>query len=673
MLNSVPNPGTPAPANAIGTSTGAQLAESRSPAIAHYLATGIRAPAPAGSSAPAEPAQTVQTPSQSIRTCPSEPSGTPATTLGSVAERLCREGLSRRQAQEIYQTFGAQALALTRSNPYALAQVPSAQIAFALLDRLAQRSGFAAADARRVRAGVWECLRRPERDGHCAIEQQHLLDHSRRLLGLAREPIERLLNRLLESGEVVCEEFGGRHLVFTPTLHAAEYEIVAHIHRLQRATPAWSQTEFSAAVRGAERALGLPLSPSQRQAVLAAPTYPMCILTGGPGTGKTTLLEVLLWILRPYLQQVALTAPLARVARDLNRRTGQPASTLHRLLGGAPGIATFARHSGNPLDVQLVVVDEMSLVDVQLFRALVAAVPSGAALWLLGDVKQLPSVGPGQVLRDLIESDRIPTFSLTTVHRQGQRSNITVNSRRARQGLLPLNDPTYKQDFDWIIENDLDRLRERIASLVASELPQRDGFDPVADIQVLTPRRTGKLGAADLNARLQRELNPHPPVSLNVRGVRLGLGDRVLQEVNDDERQVYNGETGLIESIDQHSGMLRVRFGSGQITYTFAQAQELTPAYVNTIHRAQGSEFPAVVVPITVHDAPLLGRSLLYTAYARGRRRTIAIGQARAFELAQRAEPDERRVTGLRERLRDRIDPSCARLPGIGSDNSGSP
>lgn len=525
--------------------------------VAHYLATGMREPAlsPPKSSNSAESRQHPST-APAVDPAPesgAKPAGPSSTSDHAIIEALCREGLSRPQAQHVYATFGAATLRTVRADPYRLAQVRRSHIPFAVMDKMALRGGVSRDDPRRIEAGLRHCVSRSVRDGHCAIPCDRLVEQASGLLDVDGDETAGALQGLLD----------------------------------------------------------------QRR-------------------------------LRP----ICLTAPLGRVARDLARRTGERAGTLHRVLGASPDTETFSRNGSNPLEHQLAIVDEMSLVDVMLGHALVTALRTGAGLLLLGDVHQLPSVGPGKLLRDLIDSNTVPTLRLTEIHRQRERSNITFNADRALAGALPLVDPEREPDFECILEEDADALRERITQLCVHELPRNYGFDPQRDVQILTPRRHGKLSASDFNPRLQHALQPRSGEHLTVRGMRLAVGDRVMHEVNDDERDVYNGEIGFIEAIDTRRQSLHVHMVDRRVTYTFAQAQQLTLAYAYNVHRAQGSEFPAVIVPVTTADAALLSRSFMSTAYARGRDRVIAIGQARAFELALREGPENTRVTGLCERLR---------------------
>ncbi|MFL6600748.1 MAG: AAA family ATPase [Steroidobacteraceae bacterium] len=565
-----------------------------------------------------------------------------------------------------------------RVNPYALLGRRSG-LDFNTADAQALRLGISREDPRRIEAGLLECVRRAHEQGHCAIGETRLLVQARRLLGIDQALIQQYLTVLHGTRGLVRERVDGRDLIFQPAMRAREIAVAQHLRRLRAGAVPWSALAVRGTLAQAERQLGVRLSASQRAALHMLLAEPVSILTGGPGTGKTTLTRLLTWILRQHLTAMALAAPTGRAARQLRQASGQDACTLHRLLEARVQTGEFGRSARRPLETQLVVVDEMSMVDLALFHALLEAAPRHCALILIGDPDQLPSVGAGNVLRDLIDSHCIPTAHLTEVHRQAERSNISWNAQRLKEGLPPDIDPLREDDFEWIIENDIRAIPERIASLCARDLPRRHGLDPLRDIQVITPRRTGLIGAGGLNVRLQRELNPHPAVSVSVGGMRLGLADRVLhQRVNDDARDVYNGDTGIIETLDPRRRVLQVRLFGQLVSYSFDEVDQLTLAYAFTIHRAQGSEFPVVIIPVSREHSALLCRAILNTALSRARVRAILIGEERALEYALSAKSNEPRTTALGARIRQ--DSSAAietrhryRRRGVATGSAGPP
>lgn len=473
------------------------------------------------------------------------------------------------------------------------------------------------------------------------------------LLGISLDESREQLAGLIRERVLVCERLDENTLVFEPRVRAREVRVAAHLRRLQRGPGPQLGPHPALAVKQAEHHLKIALAPSQRRALETLLTHGVCVLTGGPGTGKTTLTRVLSFILQRQNVLISLAAPTGRAARQLRVATGQPAFTLHRLLGAQGDTGQFTRTANQPLDTQCIVVDEMSMVDLELFHALLEATPDRCGLILIGDPDQLPSVGAGNVLHDLLNSPTIPSVRLTEIHRQARNSNIILNTSQIRQGLPPTLDPNADDDFEWLIENDPPTLVKRIVELCTQELPDRFGLDPLRDIQVLTPRRTGTLGAERLNVHLQAVLNPHPVASLVHRGTRFGVGDRVQQQVmNDDTRGVYNGDTGLIERVFVNAHELDVRLFGRLVRYGADELDQLALANAHTVHRAQGSEFPAVIVPIACEQGRLLNRQMLNTALSRAQRRAILIGQERALERALKVHDSSHRLTGLQSRLK---------------------
>jgi exodeoxyribonuclease V alpha subunit len=397
-----------------------------------------------------------------------------------------------------------------RENPYRLA-LPPLHPPFEKADYIARPLDVPLDGPRRLAAGFTHVLRVAERGGHCALAPETLTRQATRLLGVQREALARGLSELLHQGILASEDVP-TPLVYAPALFEAESAVARHIARLRFGRTPWERIDCAQAIPAAAKLTGIPLSPSQREALATVLKHKVSILTGGPGTGKTALTRVLLAILTPHLGEICLAAPIGRAARALKRATQRDAATIHQLLRGGPGCERFGHHAGNPLATQLVIADEMSLVDLRLFRALVEAVPTPAALLLIGDPGQLDSVGAGRVLRDLIASGVIATARLTETHRQGQRSNITYNAARVAEGLAPEHARDRKDDFEWIVENNPRRIPQRVVELAADTLPKpkRFALHPLRDIQILTPRRGGELGAHALNLRLQQALNPAP-------------------------------------------------------------------------------------------------------------------------------------------------------------------
>jgi exodeoxyribonuclease V alpha subunit len=365
--------------------------------------------------------------------------------------------------------------------------------------------------------------------------------------------------------------------------------------------------------------------------------------------GKTTLVNSILTVLRAKGVEVALCAPTGRAAKRLSDSTGLEARTIHRLLETDPRTGGFKRSEERPLACHLLVVDETSMVDVPLMRALLKALPDEAALLLVGDVDQLPSVGPGQVLADIIEAGTLPVVRLTEVFRQATQSQVIVNAHRINQGRMPELRQGEGSDFYFVEASDPEEGVRKLLTVVRERIPARFGLDPVRDVQVLCPMNRGGLGARSLNIELQAALNPPGELRVERFGWTFCPGDKVMQLANDYDREVYNGDLGVISDIDMEEGELTVRFEGREVAYGFGELDELVLAYATTIHKAQGSEYPAVVIPLTTQHYAMLARNLLYTGVTRGKRLVVLVGQRRALAIAVRNRNTRRRWSKLRE------------------------
>jgi exodeoxyribonuclease V alpha subunit len=375
------------------------------------------------------------------------------------------------------------------------------------------------------------------------------------------------------------------------------------------------------------------------------------VITGGPGVGKTTLVSSILKILLAKTIAIAVCAPTGRAAKRLSESTGLEAKTIHRLLETDPRTGAFRRNDEAPLDCDLLVVDETSMVDVPLMRALLRALPVGAALLLIGDVDQLPSVGPGQVLADIIASGAVPVVRLTEVFRQAAESRIIVNAHRINQGLMPDLAPVESGDFHFVDAVEPEEGVRKMLAIVRERIPKRFGFDPIRDIQVLCPMNRGGLGARSLNIELQKALNPPGEIRIERFGCTFCPGDKVMQVENDYDKDVYNGDLGMVSRIDTEEGELVADFDSREITYGFGELDELVLAYATTIHKSQGSEYPAVVIPLSTQHYPMLQRNLVYTGVTRGKRLVVLVGQRKALAIAVKRARTRRRWSKLREWL----------------------
>jgi exodeoxyribonuclease V alpha subunit len=442
-----------------------------------------------------------------------------------------------------------------------------------------------------------------------------------------------------------------RPCVFLAGLYRAEQAIAERLGALSLGQPPWAAIAAEKALPWVEQRTGLVLADSQREAVRLALRSKVLVITGGPGVGKTTLVNSILTVLRAKGVEVALCAPTGRAAKRLSESTGLEGRTVHRLLEADPKSGGFKRGEEHPLDCDLLVIDEVSMVDVPLMRSLLRALPDQAALLVVGDVDQLPSVGPGQVLADVIASGAVPVVRLTEVFRQAATSRVIVNAHRINRGQMPELDAVQGSDFFFVDAVDPEEGVRRLLGVVRDRIPARFGLDPIRDVQVLCPMNRGGLGARALNVELQQALNPPGEHRVERFGWTFGPGDKVMQVVNNYERDVFNGDLGVIAGLDPEEGELTVSFDGRLVTYGYGELDELVLAYATTIHKAQGSEYPAVVIPLSTQHYAMLARNLLYTGVTRGKRLVVLVGQRRALAIAVRNQGGRRRWSKLREWL----------------------
>jgi exodeoxyribonuclease V alpha subunit len=560
-------------------------------------------------------------------------------------------GTSR--AVRIYKTYGADAIAIVRENPYRLAR-DIRGIGFVTADALAQKLGIVKTAPIRARAGISYALAQALDEGQCGLPREQLVLLTQKLLDVPVDVVTAALEAELAEGTVVLDSTQGRACVFLAWLHAAERQLAERLLTLARGAAPWGPIDAAKAVPWAERRLALTLAPTQREAVRTALSAKLLVITGGPGVGKTTILRAILAILGAKRVRMKLCAPTGRAAKRLAEVTGLDASTIHRLLEVNPVDGGFRRSPSNPLDADVLVVDETSMVDVPLMHALMRAVPDRAAVILVGDVDQLPPVGPGQVLADIIDSGAIPVVRLTEVFRQAAASRIIVSAHRVNRGEMPeLTAPADGASDFYFVEIDTpEEGAQKIVQLVSQRIPQRFGLHPVRDIQVLCPMNRGAVGARGLNLELQKILNPPAAGPVVQRfGWTFAAGDKVMQIENDYDKDVYNGDIGFVASIDPDTLELTIDFDGRRIPFLPDELDQVVLAYATTVHKAQGSEYPAVVIPVTTQHYPLLQRNLVYTGITRGRTLVVLVGQKKALALAVKGQRESRRWSKLKDRL----------------------
>jgi exodeoxyribonuclease V alpha subunit len=451
---------------------------------------------------------------------------------------------------------------------------------------------------------------------------------------------------------VITDTVGDRPCLFLAGLYRAEQTIAERLLALSQRIRPWPDIDAERAIAWVETRTGLTFADSQRQAITLALASKVMVITGGPGVGKTTLVNAILEILAAKDIAIALAAPTGRAARRLTETTGREAKTIHRLLEVDPRTGGFKRCEEHPIEADLLVIDETSMVDVILMSALLKAVQKNTALILVGDVDQLPSVGPGQVLADIIASDAVPVVCLTEVFRQAAESRIITNAHRINQGRMPdLNRPDGPSDFYFVEAADPEDGVAKIVTIIRERLPRRFRLDPVRDIQLLCPMNRGALGARSLNLHLQAALNPSPTTKIEKFGWTFALGDKVMQIENDYDKEVYNGDVGYVIGIDPEESTLTVDVDGREVVYDFGELDRMVLAYATTIHKAQGSEYPAVVIPLTRQHYMMLRRNLLYTGVTRGKRLVILVGDKRAVAIAVKGVVGRRRWSKLLEWL----------------------
>ena len=563
---------------------------------------------------------------------------------------LHSNGVGTSRAVRIYKTYGADAIQLISENPYRLAR-DIRGIGFRTADQIAAKLGIEKTALIRARAGISYALAEAMDEGHCGLPTEELLSLTQKLLEVPAELVETALGLEVQEGTVVADDLDGRRCVFLAGLYRAERAIAEKLKTLAFGKPPWPPIDADKAIPWVEQRTKLTLADSQQEAIRVALSSKVLVITGGPGVGKTTLVNSILKILRAKNVVIGLCAPTGRAAKRLSESTGLEAKTIHRLLETDPRTGAFRRTEEEPLDCELLVVDETSMVDVPLMRALLRALRDLAALLLVGDVDQLPSVGPGQVLTDVIASGAVPVVRLTEIFRQAAESQIILNAHRINQGLMPDLTSLESGDFYFVDAADAEEAVRKLLTIVQERIPKRFGFDAVRDVQVLCPMNRGSLGARSLNIELQKALNPPGEIHIERFGWTFCLGDKVMQTENDYDKEVYNGDLGVVSRIDMEEGELTANFDGRDVIYGFGERDELVLAYATTIHKSQGSEYPAVVLPLSVQHYPMLQRNLVYTGVTRGKGLVVLVGQRKALAIVVKGDRKRRRWSKLREWL----------------------
>lgn len=560
---------------------------------------------------------------------------------------LHQHGISSSRALRIYKTYGDEAQAVLKENPYRLAQ-DIRGIGFKTADDIAYQLGVAEDAPERIRAGILHVLETAAGSGHCCFPETQVIAKATELLG-----VEALIAPQIEA--LIAGDQIERHgeFLYLPYLRKAEQSIAASVKSLAALPSAYPSIDENAALTWVMKKTGKELAESQQRAVREALRHRMLIITGGPGVGKTTILRSILLILQSKQVKLVLAAPTGRAAKRLSESTGLEAKTLHRLLE-YQGDGKWGRHRGKPLLGDLFVVDEASMIDAPLMAQFLSALPEGAHLLVVGDADQLPSVGPGMVLHDLITSGAVPCVKLTEIFRQAASSRIITSAHAINRGQVPDLKPSSRSDFFFLEASEPEEVRDLIVQLAHTRLSAKYGFDPIADIQVLTPMNRNLLGTQSLNHSLQLALNPPNEVKFEIErfNVTFRVGDKVIQTHNNYDKEVFNGDIGHIAAIDPDPVKIHVRFDANRlVAYEPGELDELQLAFALSIHKSQGSEFPCVIIPVSTQHYVLLERSLIYTAITRAKKLCVLVGDERALSLAVNKQESRKRFTGLHNLL----------------------
>jgi len=556
-------------------------------------------------------------------------------------------GVSSAYAVKIYKTYGDKSVSVVKQNPYRLA-LDITGIGFKTADKIAQNMGIAPGSQMRAEAGIIHVLNELVDEGHVYYPCEDLKKAAASLLEVEDTGLDGAITALVRQQRIVVKPLPDSKAVYLTPLHTAETNVARRLTALLRSPKRLTQIDVEKAIEWVQGVNRIRLADMQKEALRKAITDKVVVITGGPGTGKTTLVNSLIRILEVKRQRIALASPTGRAAKRLSEVSGRDAKTIHRLLEYSPSEGRFKRNEEDLLAADLVIVDEVSMIDVLLMNHLLKAIPSAATLILVGDIDQLPSVGPGNVLADIITSGRAATVKLTEIFRQARKSLIVTNAHRVNRGELPqLQVPRRtRTDFYFIEAEEPEKAVGLIKELVNRRLPQAFQLDAHDDIQVMTPMHRGIAGVANLNAELQGLLNPNSPGLAQGERV-LRVHDKVMQTKNNYEKDTFNGDIGRVVGIDPEEQKLRVAYDGRPVDYEWSELDELVPAYAISVHKSQGSEYPAVVIPILPQHYVMLQRNLLYTAITRGKRMVVLVGSRRAVAMAVKNNKVRHRYTNL--------------------------
>jgi exodeoxyribonuclease V alpha subunit len=549
-------------------------------------------------------------------------------------------GISRAYARRILRAYGSESLQKIRENPYRLAKEING-IGFLLADKIAKALNFQDDFPQRVQEGIRYALSVTEQDGHVCFPLEGLIVEAKKLLKIEDSLIRLHIGKLFQEGEIELTKRDEVWYVTSKPLFVSEEGICSEIKRLLLAKGSIRQVDVEKAIAWAEEKEHMQFAPQQKEAMQQALSEKFSIITGGPGTGKSTITRAICGILGKLTPKITLAAPTGRAAKRLSEITGRYASTLHRILKFDFSQGKFKHDRAHPLDLDFLVIDEASMIDTYLMYQILKAIPDHAKVLVIGDANQLPSIGPGNVLRDLISSKKVPVTCLSAIFRQAKGSQIIVNAHRVNEGQMPFTKTFPNSDFFFIEAKEAEDVRSTILSLVTTRLPQKYNFDPKRDIQVLVPMRKGPCGIDMLNQELQAKLTPEKNIGF------FRVGDKVMQLRNNYSKDVYNGDIGIITNICQATETISIQMDEKQVEYGFSEQDELTLAYAVSVHKYQGSECPCVIMPVHTAHFKLLTRNLIYTGITRGKKLVILVGTKKALIIGVKNQEVDNRYTGL--------------------------
>ncbi|RKY03381.1 MAG: ATP-dependent RecD-like DNA helicase [Spirochaetes bacterium] len=559
--------------------------------------------------------------------------------------------ISAKLAVKIYKRFKNESINIIKKNPYILADEIHG-VGFLTADKIAKELGISKEESIRIKSGITYILTKEIENGHLFLPKEELIKKASDLLEVSPEKIKEGISELIEEGRIINDNLYNVYTepIYLKPLYIFEKEVAIKIRDIANKGNRLFNLDHEEVIKWAENEVNIKLAYQQKEAIKKSLTEKLMVITGGPGTGKTTIIKAILKIAIAQGLKVELAAPTGRAAKKLSETTGKEAKTIHRLLEFSPKERKFLRDEEHPLNTDIIILDESSMIDIILFYHFLKAVPKKASLILVGDVDQLPSVGPGAVLKDIINSKKVQVVRLIEIFRQAKDSLITINAHRINQGDFPIIKGEKGSDFFFIQKEEPEEALDTIKSLVKERIPRYLSLSPIDDIQVITPMHKGFLGTINLNKEMQMLLNPNGKEI--ARGFK--IGDRVMQIINNYDLEVFNGDIGKISDWDPEEQIIKVRFEDKTVPYELTDLDELTLAYAISVHKSQGSEYPVVIMPILTQHYLMLKRNLLYTGITRAKRLMILVGTKKAVAIAVKNDKVAKRYTLLEQRIKNK-------------------